>query len=233
MASTGNLDLIGKYDPTTAKLQPRSNTTIGTNAKEIQDNFMKMLTVQLQNQNPLDPMDNAEFASQLAQLSQLQSVEGMRASIDSFVTQMADSKLFEQAGLIGKSVLTKKSSVELGPSGGIRISVSSDQSLSNAVLSIAKSDGTIVDRVQLGSLNSASRDFVWDGSTEQGVRLPAGTYKVSVEGRNVEGRTLAGNVFGEARVDAVRRSGSGVSYVLGDGSVVGQSDIVEIGSSSI
>jgi len=231
--TTGNLGAIGKYDPATAKLQPRSNTTIGTTAQEIQDNFMKMLTVQLQNQNPLNPMDNAQFASQLAQLSQLQGIEGMRASIESFASQMSSSRLFEQSGLVGKSVLTKQSTLNLGQSGDVRISVSSEQELSGAVMTISGPDGVVVDKVQLGSIGTEIRDFVWDGLNPQGSRLPAGGYSIRVEGKNLSGGLATANVLGEARVDAVRRVGSEVRFVLNNGSIVGQSDVFEVGSSSI
>lgn len=231
--TTGNLSAIGKYDPATAKIQPRSNTSIGTNAQEIQDNFMKMLTVQLQNQNPLNPMDNAQFASQLAQLSQLQGIEGMRASIESFVSQMASSKLFDQAGLVGKSVLTKRSSVELGNVGDVWISVASGQMLSSVVMTITGPDGTVVDKVQLGSLGTELKDFSWDGLTTQGSRLPAGSYTVKVEGKNSFGAVTSADVLSEARIDAVRRVGSDIKFVLNNGSIVGQSDVFEVGSSSI
>ena len=46
-------------------------------ASEIQMDYMKLLVVQLQNQNPLEPLNNNEMASQLAQFSQLSQLETM------------------------------------------------------------------------------------------------------------------------------------------------------------
>jgi flagellar basal-body rod modification protein FlgD len=93
--SLGNLSAVGSYDPKTANAPKLGSNTMGTSSKEIQDNFMRMLITQLQNQNPLNPMDNAQFASQLAQMSQLQGIESMRSSIDSFVKQVQSGRLLE------------------------------------------------------------------------------------------------------------------------------------------
>ncbi|NBT05756.1 MAG: hypothetical protein EBS54_03030 [Betaproteobacteria bacterium] len=107
--SLGNLGSIPRYDPATANQVKTSNTSIGSTAEEIQNNFMKMLVAQMQNQNPLNPMDNAEFTSQLAQMSQLQGIESMRMSIDSFVKQVSSGRLLDQSALIGKDVLAAAS----------------------------------------------------------------------------------------------------------------------------
>ncbi|NCV13980.1 MAG: hypothetical protein EBV49_05765 [Betaproteobacteria bacterium] len=61
--STGNLGLIPRYDPASANQVKTSSTNIGSTAEEIQNNFMKMLVAQMQNQNPLNPMDNAQLAA--------------------------------------------------------------------------------------------------------------------------------------------------------------------------
>jgi len=146
---------------------------------------------------------------------------------------MADSKLFDQAGLVGKSVLTKSSAVVLGGAGDVRISVLASEALSNAVMTIVGPDGLVVDKVQLGGLGTEIRDFVWDGANAQGNRLPSGAYRVTVEGKSAIGAMTAANVLGESRVEAVRRIGTDIRFVLSNGSVVSQSDVVEIGSSAI
>jgi len=70
-------------------------------ATDIRTDYLKLLTTQLANQNPLDPLDNQDMASQLAQLSQLDQIEGIRKSFDQV---LADQKRIEAASLIGKEV---------------------------------------------------------------------------------------------------------------------------------
>ena len=52
-----------------------------TSSSQIQMDYMNLLIVQLQNQNPLEPLDNNQMATQLAQLSQLQQLESMNKNL--------------------------------------------------------------------------------------------------------------------------------------------------------
>lgn len=70
-------------------------------ASSIQMDYMKLLIVQLQNQNPLEPLDNNEMASQLAQFSQLQQLESMNTS---FAKVLATTELTYANSLLGKEV---------------------------------------------------------------------------------------------------------------------------------
>ena len=72
-----------------------------SSASSIQMDYMKLLIVQLQNQNPLEPLDNNEMASQLAQFSQLQQLESMNTS---FAKVLSTTELTYANSLIGKEV---------------------------------------------------------------------------------------------------------------------------------
>jgi len=72
-----------------------------SSASSIQMDYMKLLIVQLQNQNPLEPLDNNEMASQLAQFSQLQQLESMNTS---FAKVLATTELTYANSLLGKEV---------------------------------------------------------------------------------------------------------------------------------
>jgi flagellar basal-body rod modification protein FlgD len=70
-------------------------------ASSIQMDYMKLLTTQLQNQNPLEPMNNNEMASQLAQFSQLQQLEAMNTN---FANVLATTERTYANSLMGKEV---------------------------------------------------------------------------------------------------------------------------------
>jgi len=227
--STGNLSLIPRYDAATANQVKTSNTNIGSTAEEIQNNFMKMLVAQMQNQNPLNPMDNAQFASQLAQMSQLQGIENMRASIDSFVTQVSNARLLDQASMIGRDVLAASSSIVWDGSNPVNFGVNSDSVLSSAILRIKSSDGRVVDEIALGNLGPSIKALSWDGTSSDGTLARSGGYVVSVEGLAFDGKTVKGNVLTNATVEGVQRSGASVQIRLSDGRVVSDTQIVQIG----
>jgi len=228
--STGNLGLIPRFDPASANQVKTSSTNIGSTAEEIQNNFMKMLVAQMQNQNPLNPMDNAQFASQLAQMSQLQGIENMRASIDSFVKQVSSGRLLDQSALIGREVLAAASTVDWDGQSPVNFGVNSDSMLSNAKLRITTYDGRIVDEVELGGVGPEIKSLSWDGNTKEGPAALSGKYRILVEGLTFDGKTVNGNVLTGAMVQSVQRSGSSVQVLLNDGRVVNDSQIVQIGS---
>ena len=66
-----------------------------------EDAFLKLLTTQLQNQNPLNPMDNTQSVAELAQFSSLQAATNMSSSFQTFQSNFA---VMQSAGLIGKPV---------------------------------------------------------------------------------------------------------------------------------
>jgi flagellar basal-body rod modification protein FlgD len=89
-----------------------SSSPINT-ASNIQMDYMKLLTTQLQNQNPLEPLDNNEMALQLAQFSQLQQLESMNAS---FAKVLSTTERNYANSLIGKEI-SFASEDETGTSG--------------------------------------------------------------------------------------------------------------------
>jgi flagellar basal-body rod modification protein FlgD len=228
--STGNLGSIPRYDPATANQVKTSNTNIGSTAEEIQNNFMKMLVAQMQNQNPLNPMDNAQFASQLAQMSQLQGIENMRASIDSFVKQVTSGRLLDQSAMIGKEVLAAAATVQWDGKSPVNFAVNADTMLSNAKLRITGYDGSIVDEIALGSLGPELQSLSWDGNTKEGPAASTGVYRISVEGLTFDGKTARGSVLTSASVQSVQRAGSTVQVQLSDGRTVNDTQIMQIGS---
>lgn len=70
-------------------------------ASDIQVDYMRLLVVQLQNQNPLEPLDNNEMASQLAQFSQLQQLESMNSNFSEVLTGIQREYA---SSLIGKEI---------------------------------------------------------------------------------------------------------------------------------
>jgi flagellar basal-body rod modification protein FlgD len=63
--------------------------------------FLKLLTTQLSNQDPLKPMDDTQSVAQLAQFSALQAADNLQASFANFQSNFA---VLQSAGLVGKNV---------------------------------------------------------------------------------------------------------------------------------
>jgi flagellar basal-body rod modification protein FlgD len=89
----------------------------------MQDEFLQLLTVQLKNQDPLNPVDQTQMLSQLAQFSSLQQMQNLNQTMS---TASTFTGLTESASLIGKSVTTLNSDGSAGPSGQVTSVVMKD-----------------------------------------------------------------------------------------------------------
>jgi flagellar basal-body rod modification protein FlgD len=83
--------------------QPQTSAPVASTLDQQlgEDAFLKLLTAQLQNQDPLSPMDDTQSVAQLAQFSAVQSTNELKSSFASFQSNFA---VMQSAGLIGKSV---------------------------------------------------------------------------------------------------------------------------------
>lgn len=146
----------------------------------MQNRFLTLLTTQLKNQDPLNPMDNAEVTSQLAQMSTVQGIEKLNA----LVSGLADTaQMTDMASLVGRGVLVAGNQITLTSSGGIGgVDLPSDAS--SVKVTITDQSGLTVRTLDLGSLEAGSHNFVWDGKADDGQAAQPGIYKLKVEAKN-------------------------------------------------
>ena len=93
------MDITSSAAATSAASTSSQQSSSTPSASELQNEFLQLLTTQLQYQDPLQPMDNSQFASQLAQFSQLDQLSSLNQEVSNLSNGMASS-------LIGKYVQT-------------------------------------------------------------------------------------------------------------------------------
>ncbi len=152
------------------------------------DEFLKLLTMQLRYQNPLNPMDNTEFTSQLTQLSSLDALNNM-------VMQMNDMLLYQNSiqntltlNLIGKNVKFSGNQVSLKDKGEINYNLSANSS--KVTISILDSSGKLIRKIEAGQHNSGANNYVWDGKDASGNKMPDGSYSFKVEALDASGNPV-------------------------------------------
>ena len=75
------------------------------------DTFLKMLTTQMTNQNPMSPMSTQEFTAQLVQFSQVEQLMNMSRSVERGVTVQESTNLLQAASLAGQTVSVRSETV--------------------------------------------------------------------------------------------------------------------------
>jgi len=189
-------------------------TQTGKKAKKLgQDEFLKLMTAQLQNQNPLKPMDNGQFLSQLAQFGTVNGIQDLQKSVDTLATALQSNQALQASTMVGRKVLVESPSVVLQAgqpaSGSIDLPVSSGE----VSLNITDANGQLVRSIPLGAQQAGQLAFTWDGLDDGGHTLPEGTYQLSAEA-TINDQNTALTTLVEARVESVSLSRDGTGTTL-------------------
>jgi flagellar basal-body rod modification protein FlgD len=171
------------------------------NDKELgQNDFLKLMTTQLANQDPLEPMDNGEFMGQIAQFGAVDGINNLLASFNDLAANLQSSQALQASNIIGREVLVNHDQGYLPQSGTLQGAVELDSSSSNVAVNIYDATGEALGRVDLGAQPAGLVQFNWDGTTFSGQRAPAGRYRIDVEatfGNTTE--SLTPQVVGQVR----------------------------------
>lgn len=151
-----------------------------------QDSFLKLLSAQLRNQNPLDPLNNNEFVSQMAQFS---TVNGIN-QINDRLAQMAtggQSGLSAVSSLIGRSVLVETSAARADASGAIAGRVTLAQGSGSVVVDYSDATtGTLLYSQSLGSQPAGAISFDWQDPAIAGRRIGVSVTATASDGTITE-----------------------------------------------
>lgn len=187
------LSSLGRTEPTRKK------------EDDPQTRFLTMLTTQLRNQDPMNPMENAEVTSQLAQMSTVDGIERLNGLFKQFMAMQESSDAIQAAALVGRGVLVEGKGMILTEAGGIG-GFHLDGYADRVALSIKDANGLEVKTIELTDVEPGSHNFVWDGEAADGTPAAQGMYTMSItayaNGEKIGVKTLEfGQVTGVIRGD--------------------------------
>jgi flagellar basal-body rod modification protein FlgD len=146
------------------------------------DEFLKLLTYQLQNQDPMNPMDQGKMTGELAQFSQLEQLSNLNAKFDSMnKNQMVQDK-FYAANFVGKQVVTSGASLKVTEEGGdANVLFKLEGEASKVMIRILDEKGQTVGEIWKDGMSQGSHEVTWDGVTLDGQLTAKGNYKALVK----------------------------------------------------
>ena len=158
---------------------PSSETVIATQSlAENFDDFLLMLTTQLQHQDPLSPTDATEFTNQLVQFSQLEQQISQSSKIEDLIALQQAAASIGAVSYLGKTVEVQ-SDLTLLEDGTATFSYDMPAGATNASIGILDSSGRLITTFSADT-TPGRQDAVWDGTDTQGVSQPDGPYTVVV-----------------------------------------------------
>ena len=220
---TTSINDIRLYDPSAVA---KSSSTDATSTKDMAQNFLKMLTVQLQNQDPLNPMDNAQMTSQLAQLNMVDGVNKLNTTMGSLMAQMQAANFMNLSGSVGKTALAAGSDVYFTGQ-PVSMAAKLNDAVASLKATITDPSGQIIDTLDLGPASTGVTDFFWDGRDSQGNQVASGAYKLQLSAKDLQGKDVTPSTYVGAQVASVGVEGTDLKAGLTDGRKVLTTDILK------
>lgn len=172
------------------------------------DEFLKLLTFQLQNQDPMNPMDQSKMTGELAQFSQLEQLSNLNKKFDDVNKTKGIEDKFYAASFVGKKVVTTGSTINLknsGDPGDVLFKLDGDAS--KVMVRILDEKNNVMGEIWRDGMSQGSHQVTWDGVALDGSPAVKGTYRAQVKawdqmGNEVTAKTEATGLVQSVTFDA-------------------------------
>lgn len=178
------------------------------------DNFLLLLTTQLEYQDPLSPLDTNQFTEQLVQFTNVEQAIETNNKLDELISLQGTNQLTAALDYIGKTIQADGSRVSLSGGAG-RVTYSLAENAQKVSIRIVDANGQPVRSVE-GPASAGSHDLVWNGLDDQGNFLPDGTYGVTVTATNAQGGAIEVTQGTVGTVTGIQLENGEVVLSLGD-----------------
>jgi len=168
-----------------------TNTTTSGATKQLSetfDNFLTLLTKQLQYQDPLSPMDTNEFTSQLVQYTEVEQSISTNQKLEDLLALQGTNQAMAAMSFLGTTIEAESSQIGLSQ-GSATFEYEMSVPTTGTTISILDDDGNLV-RVIQGEKTAGSHSYDWDGKDANGVSLPEGIYTIQVTGKDSDNESV-------------------------------------------
>jgi flagellar basal-body rod modification protein FlgD len=154
------------------------------------DTFLQLLTTQLQNQNPLDPLDTNQFTQQLVEFASVEQQVDMNTNMQTLISMQQTTEATSALQLVGSTVTVGGNSATLSNATSTPATWSlTAPTPATANITVTSSAGTTAYTGTL-ALNAGSQSFTWNGKGNNGQTWPDGTYTLSVNATGANGQAV-------------------------------------------
>lgn len=175
--------------------------------------FLTLLTTQIKNQSPTDPLDTNQMTSQLVQFASVEQQISMNQNLQRLLTLEQTSQLTASAPLIGRNVEVEAEQISLQDGvGTLKLPAAGASQMAQVTI---RGSGDRILRQETVQLGAAPRTWSWNGRSTDGVALQDGAYKVTVTGIGAGGKTEALPFTTLGKVTGAERAGGDLKLLLG------------------
>jgi flagellar basal-body rod modification protein FlgD len=198
--------------PTTTTPGSTTNSSTSTDnagLTQLADNFnsfLTLLTTQLQNQDPLDPLDTNQFTQQLVEFTSVQQQVDMNTNMQTLISLQQTSEASSAMQYLGANVTLSGSTATLAAGSPATWSLNSP-SPATANVTITNSSGQTAYTGTV-SLTAGTQSYSWNGQGNNGVTWPAGQYTLAINATGASGQTVTVTTQTQGTVSGINLSQS-------------------------
>lgn len=194
-----------------------------------QDDFIKLMTTQMNHQDPMKPMENGDFLSDMAQFSTVSGLKEIKESFNSLASSLKSSQALQASSMVGRQVLVPGSKTSFSDTNPMNGAVELKESTSDLKINILDNKGALVKEIDLGSKAPGVAHFKWDGDMAGNKKAMPGVYSIHAVG-TIEGKSESLNTLISDKVQSVSLGlgGQGVKLTLANAGSAGLADVKEI-----
>jgi flagellar basal-body rod modification protein FlgD len=192
-----------------------SSNTLSGSRQTIAENFdvfLQILVTQLKNQNPLDPLDTNQFTQQLVQFTSVEQQLRTNDYLEAMMTSTQNANNAQAVSYVGKIVTASGTKSEL-VNGAATWHFAVDEP-AQITATVRDKDGNVV-YVKQGSVGQGESVFNWDGYGNDGKKKPDGSYYITIEARNGNGKLVSAATEMTGEVTGVDFTGSEPVLIVG------------------
>lgn len=171
--------------------------------------FLKMLTTQMQNQDPLNPMDTTQYTQQLVQFSQVEQSIQQNQTLKDILSRLGTQDMAQSSAFIGREAQFDSNVSALSDAAPALWGFSADRTVGSLVATITDASGAVVETRSIDPATSGR--FSWDGTLANGTKAAAGSYSLAIKGADLSGTNVPVSVTSIGVVKQVTSSGGAVN----------------------
>lgn len=176
------------------------------------DDFLKLMTAQLKNQDPLKPLDGTQFVAQLAQFGSVSGIQKMQGSIESLSTSLRSNQALSGATLVGREVLASANEFTYTSSVPVSGQVEVPAGATSLQIRIKDAAGVVVSMLETQPTTGINQ-FAWDGLQSDGSAAPSGDYQIEAIVTS-GGQSFSTDVLMAGKVSSVTLDATGTDLTL-------------------
>lgn len=216
MATSGTTGSTSGLPPTiTSYVSSAAERKTGSAKALGKDDFLKLLLVQLENQDPQNPADEKEMIAQLAQFSSLEQMANLNTSFAELKASMEQQGRVSLLAAVGRNARLAGDGLVEDSAGQRNGAYTLDENAANVTVTVSDDAGITLRTFLLGPKTAGEHAFSWDGTLATGARATGGPFHYQVEAFDSKGTSIGATTYTEGRITGISLDEEPLAFIGG------------------